>query len=329
MRSVAQAADKEGEIKLIWGGTVLGGSRGAARIEAGMNKMFGTHIKVRFTPGQNMTALGFQIVQEAKAGHEAASDIYIAPLEFAAQFAKLHLFLPGLSEKLLPGRVTDQIVEENGTALRFVTMTTGITYNAKLLPKPPRTVAGFLDPALKGKLASTPYATKFDWLSSDDYYGEAKTIKFAEALTSQIAGLIRCGDDARIASGEFLALVFDCGGGDARLYAKKGAPVAHLILNDFSLIYFFYLTIPRNAAHPDAARILSAYLVTPEGQKIAWETWGTDLHLFPESNMRRIIDEAEKEGAKMKLATTAWYAGIPNAEATRRKIVSIFESRSK
>ncbi len=42
--------------------------------------------------------------------------------------------------------------------------------------------------------------------------GDRKTIDYVRALSKQIAGVMRCGETERVATGEYLALVMDCTG---------------------------------------------------------------------------------------------------------------------
>ena len=50
--------NKEGKLKLMWGEGTLGGTKGAAKFESMINKMFGTNIKISFTPGRSDAADG-------------------------------------------------------------------------------------------------------------------------------------------------------------------------------------------------------------------------------------------------------------------------------
>jgi hypothetical protein len=58
---VIKDANKEGKLKLLWGEGTLGGTKGAAKFEQMMNKMFGTDIRISFTPGAAMPQVGSQI----------------------------------------------------------------------------------------------------------------------------------------------------------------------------------------------------------------------------------------------------------------------------
>ncbi|MSP37806.1 MAG: hypothetical protein EXR70_04885 [Deltaproteobacteria bacterium] len=68
MSALIKDANKEGKLKLLWGEGTLGGTKGAAKYEVMINKMFGTDIKINFTPGAAMPQVGSQIATEYAAG---------------------------------------------------------------------------------------------------------------------------------------------------------------------------------------------------------------------------------------------------------------------
>src|SRR5437763_9319114 len=92
LSTVIQDANKEGTLKLMWGEGTLGGTKGAAKFETMMNKMFGTNIKIGFTPGAAMPQMGSQIAAEYAAGQSAASDVYIGADSYLAPLVKHKLF---------------------------------------------------------------------------------------------------------------------------------------------------------------------------------------------------------------------------------------------
>ncbi len=61
LAKVIQDANKEGKLKLSWGEGTLGGTKRMALYEQLMNKMFGSTVKIGFTPGVSMPAMGSQI----------------------------------------------------------------------------------------------------------------------------------------------------------------------------------------------------------------------------------------------------------------------------
>ena len=58
---------------------------------------------------------------------------------------------------LVPDRITDQSTEQDGQLVRVYSGMSGVTYNTRLAPMKPTTLADFLRPEWKGKIASTPY----------------------------------------------------------------------------------------------------------------------------------------------------------------------------
>jgi ABC-type Fe3+ transport system substrate-binding protein len=321
------AANQEGSLKLIWSSSTLGGAAGAKMIEDGMRKSFGTTFSIKFAPGAgSMAEVGAGVLAELKAGRPASTDIYIGPTTFVARFADAGMFQPADWSALMPGRITSEMVEANGSAVRFVSFVAGITYNTKLLPNPPTTLEGWLDPKLKGKLASTTAAAGLDVLAANDFWGEAKAVNFAERLSGSIAGLMRCGETERLASGEFWALIFDCGGSDAFLAKARGVPVDQTLARDFVQTRFFYFGIPKNSASPNAAKVFVAFMLSPEGQKIAWDTWAEDLHLFPESHVGKQIKDMQAQGANTRTLDIAWTNAHPETGEAREKILKALRS---
>ena len=328
MQEIVAAAKKEGKLNLLWGQGSLGGSEGAKRLAAGLNKMFGTNIDVRYTPGPPVTRVANQIITDFKAGRSARTDVFQGANAFASRLEE-----EGVSEKiawpkLLPGRVTDAFMEAGGTAVRIHTsLPGGIVYNTNLAPYKPTKLADLLKPEWKGKIASTPYASGFDVMAFSDFWGGKSTIDFARKFSKQITGLIRCSELERIASGEFIAYAMDCTGRSWVELAKKGAPIAFVVPEDFSIQRFYYLTVPKNAVNPAAAKLLIAYLLSQEGQKILWETDNVDLHMFPNSGMAKVVADYEKQGVKFSEVTVARYRSNKGASKVQREVKKILAKR--
>ena len=295
LQALIKAAQPEGAVSLMFGEGALGGSTGARLFETQMNAMFGTRLKISYTPGPAMPVMGSQIAVTLQAKRAAPTDIYVGWSRHMAGYYKYDLFLAADWEKLLPGRIDGRIVEGNGTMLKVVTSMAGMYYNPQQSPMKPQYLTDFLRPEWKGKIATTPYAANFDVLASRKVWGPEKAIDYAKKLEEQIAGVMRCDEGERIASGEFLALVPNCSGRDAEQAAKAGAPIVNAVPLDFRLINYTYIAVPKNAPHPNAATLFAVFCMTPEGQTIIRDTWGSDLHFFPESRSGKEIAALEAE----------------------------------
>jgi len=327
LKELAAAANREGGVTLSWSGSTFAGVQGAARYQAAMNKYFGTNIRVNFLPGADMARIINTLATEYSAGQKASIDIALGAAPQLVPVLKANYFETVDWKKYLPSRITDQMVEHDGQLLRIVTGLSGATYNSALAPMKPATLEDFLKPAWKGKIASTPYAAGFDILLAEDVWGKDKTFNYVRALSRQITGLIRCGEAERIATGEYLALVMDCTGQDALQWKEKGAPLEQMMPLDAAQQRYYYFAIPKNAQHPNAAKLYSIFTMTEEGQKLAYDTWKTDLHSFPGSKMGKMVDDYAKLGVKFKEVTVAWYNQHPEIDAGKSELIKILTTK--
>jgi iron(III) transport system substrate-binding protein len=327
LQELAAAADKEGVLTLGWSQATLGGVQGAARFQSAMNKAFGTHIRINFLPSPDMARVVNQLVTEFSAGQKAHVDILLAAAVQIVPVMKANFLEPVDWRAYMPARITREMVELDGEIIRVVTGLTGATYNSALAPMKPATLQDFLRPEWKGKIASTPYAAGFDVLLAEDVWGKEKTVAYVRALSQQIAGLIRCGEAERIATGEYLALVMDCTGQDALQWAEKGAPLAQMMPLDAAQQRYYYFAVPKNAQHGAAAKLYTLFLLTEEGQQLAYETWKTDLDLLPGSKMGHIVEDFKKRGVRFKEVTVDWYSRHPEIDAGKSELIKLLASR--
>ena len=329
MQELIAAANKEGKLAVSYGTSTFGGAQGAHAIERAMNKMFGTKIDIRYTPGAAMARIGNQLITEFKATQPAFTDVYVGAAAQQVALVKRKVLLPVDWKALLPNRIPDQAVEQGGVAIRVGTGMSGVTYNSDLAPYKPTKLSDFLDPRWKGKIASTPYAASFDSISSNDMWGPKKIVSFVEKLSGNVAGLMRCGEMERIASGEFIALVMDCTGQSALVWKAKGAPIDQMIPLDAAQARYYYLSIPKNSARPAAAKLFIAFLQTVEGQKIIWDTWKIDLHHYPESRMAQTMNSLNAKGVHPREVTIGWWMSHPEITKTKRQLVKILRKKKK
>ena len=326
LQDLIKKAGAEGKLHIAWSQSSLDGAAGARKIEAGMNKMFGTNIKISFSPGRSMAAMSGKIRAEVAAGQPATSDTYLGSSPFVLPLVKRKVLVAFPYTKMLPGRITPAMVEGDGTAVRIATGFGGVTYNTKLAPSKPEKITDFLKPEWKGKISSTPYAASFDTLTAKGVWGPEKTEDYVRKLSKNIRGLVRCGEGERIATGEIIALVMDCHGREGRLWASKGAPVTQILFPEAAIKRQFYLAVPKNSARRNAAALFTVFLMTKEGQKLVLETWLLDSDLFPESNAAKRTVDLEKRGAKFAEGSIAFVAAHPEINKLKRKLVKILKS---
>src|SRR3990172_4436318 len=267
---LVKAAKAEGELNLVSGGGTWGEEEGVKSIQDALNKKYGLNVKIRYTPGASMPVMAGRVIETYKAGVKSDTDLYVGnavsmPSILEAEVARSFPWQEGFP--YIPAAT----LEYKGQLIRFHDAFLGITYNTREITgnNVPRRLEDILRPQWKGKIASTPYAASLYYLAPDRVWGYEKTIAFVRALSRQIGGLIRCGEEARIASGEFLMLVMNCGDYGGEYYARKtGAPIGTIIPEDAAVMDSFYFVVPKNSAHPNLAAILVGFLMSREGQDI-------------------------------------------------------------
>ncbi len=325
MKELAAAADKEGTILLTWSSDSLGGAEGAQKFEAAINRAYGTHLKISWTPGPAMPNVGHQIAMAASNNLPSPTDVYLGFSRDMASLLQYDLFQTAPWKDYLPDRLTDRIVE-HGTFIKVQSATLGFSYNKKLAPSVPKELTDFLKPEWKGKVATTSFGAGWDQIAATDAWGPDKAIAFAEKFAKQVAGFMRCGETERLATGEFVALATDCSDGPSGAAIKRGAPLGRGIEPTVPLVSYFYLAVPKNAVHPNAGKLFAAFTATVEGQKIIRDETTTDLDLFPESAEHAKLARVEKEfGTHFKPADIDWQIGNKAGNEAQKKIAAIIQ----
>jgi hypothetical protein len=230
LKQVIAAAQKEGKLELQWGLNANGNAAQVKQMGDAMNAMFGTTIAVRFTPGPSEPEMVNKVVIALAANLASPTDVVINSNQDAAGMYIHKAAVPIDWIALLPDRIQPTSVEADGTVIRvYTTVPGGIIYNTKAAPERPVLLTDLLKPEWKGKIASTPYATGWELLTATDVWGMDRALDFARKLSPQLAGIMRCSDLERVASGEFIAFAMNCGGRNWLRDQRNGAPVDYVV----------------------------------------------------------------------------------------------------
>ncbi len=311
--ALVDAVKQEGATATIaWADSMYGGGAGAARFQDGITKKYHLDLHIEYTPlSVPGGAFESQIAQEVKAGQTASSDIlfnvYQAPEAAYMQAVDWRDYVPGLP---------DDTMFFDRRAVGMVGLLEGIIYNTKLIPadQVPHTLAELLEPQWKGKFSTSPYqGIEGSYLGLPEALGREGMLNFYTAFAKQLGGVMRCGSEDRIVSGEFLMFGIDCGDFSARMAQRKGMPLAMIYPKEGAGLYFLATGIPKTAAHPYAARLIIAYMLSREGQDILWDVMGTDNYKLAGSHMGEVIADAHKAGVK---TIEAFGADVQHPELT-------------
>jgi ABC-type Fe3+ transport system substrate-binding protein len=291
---IITGAKKEGdEIVFVAGAQTFGGRKGLAELETSFNKRFGLKTSINFAAGPDMNARAARLITEVKAGRKSSTDLYLGS---QSHFALLHKEIA--LEKvnwagIFPGLTTEMEIFP-GEGVLVYTSPNGIIYNANLIPKDkaPRNYSDLIDPRLSqawaGKLAIPPYVA---WLAELSLvWGPEKVKDFARKLVALSGGRLRYGEDERIVSGEFpiMANIGDAFGA-MWTWQGKGAPlVAVPGLTPINTDYF-QLGVPKNAAHPNLAKLFVAFMVSKEAQAVLQKYESRSSHLVEGTIMAKYL----------------------------------------
>jgi ABC-type Fe3+ transport system substrate-binding protein len=332
LANVIEGAKKEGKLVLSTSASMLNASQGVQTAVAGFNKMWGTNIEVTWSPGPHPAQIGGKLLAERQANQQAFSDALICTPAQCSPFAKQGLFREIAWQKMMPDRIKPEFVEANGTSLRVYTGVPAITYNKSEAAKMEKVTSlyDFLKPEWKGKFYSTIQLSGFDALLSENNWGEKKTTEWVAAMAKQAAGLIECGIDDRVASGEVPVFVIDCGGQGPYMQRFNGM-IQGKVLPEFAQKRYFYIAIPKHAAHPNAATLFGLWWQTPEAQEYHWRVRAADHADYPDSQRRKlVIEPMEKAGVKFVDLTIGWWEQQKGmTEAFRRVLKVAMESGTK
>jgi iron(III) transport system substrate-binding protein len=222
-------------------------------------------------------------------------------------------------------------ISPDGTHMAVATAVVGIEYNTNIVKGAdiPKKLTDVLNPKWKGKIASTPYAAGMRELAMPGFLGREYILDFTKKLSGQIGGLIRCGEAERLTSGEFVMLALTCGGNDATVLQRSGAPLAQTVVQEGTVLHMRYAAIPKNSRAPNAAALMAAYWMTPEGQALLWKHDGLDLHLFPESHMKKDVDAVRAAGGKVVINTPEWLGSLKGYQEMQKELEKILREGGK
>ena len=311
LSQLIDGAKKEGQLILSWGTGTMGGIEGVEAMEKAFNKTYGLKLQFKYTPGPAMPQFASRIIQEAKAGQPSSTDLYVGSENHVARMQLKSVEWP----KIFP-HISAAMTDFDNRVLIVTTRTPGFSYNTKLVGAKdlPQKLEDTLLPKWKGKIASTPYAASFDRLAM--IWGEEKSTAFLNKFVKQVSGLIRCGEDERIAAGEFAMLVFNCDLASPQEAKEKGEPVDGQVFKDAGILSYWYVTVPSNARNPNAATLLAAFLLNKDGQDLLYKTERSSSHLVKGTPMNKFIIEQEKRGVKFTAYSVAEV--VKNAEEHSR-----------
>jgi iron(III) transport system substrate-binding protein len=322
MESLVTGAKKEEEITFVAGAQTFGGRKGLADLEAAFNKRFGLKTKINFAAGPDMNARAARHITEIKSGRKVSSDIFLGSQSHQALMHKENSIEKVNYAGIFPWVSKEMEIFPNEAVLVY-TSPNGIIYNSKLIPKDkaPKSYADLVDPKLSplwaGKIAIPPYVA---WLAELSLvWGTEKVKDFTRKLVTISAGRLRYSEEERIVSGEFpiMANLGDALGA-MWTWQPKGAPLVAVPGVTPINTDYFQLSTPKNAPHPNLAKLFVAFMATQEAQGIIQKHESRSSHLVEGTIMQKYLRDSKVAVQEPKLSI-GYYLKTEDAEGLQFK----------
>lgn len=324
---IAEARTKnETDLDLSWNARVLPAET-AKGLGDLFNRMYGLNVKVNFTPGPALTESVQKATQEVAAGQKAFTDVLLSESFIFAR--PLDRVLEGYDYSQLSPRIAKELVAPQNLSVEIASRVPGISYNTNAISaaEAPRKLEDVLQDKWKGKTATTPGANDLNNFGSHPNWNAAKVTAFVTRLSDHAGGLLRCGEPERIATGEFIMLVTECGSYNPNRAKAQGAPLGFSIPEDAASVAFYYMGVPRTAPHPNLAKLFINTMMSEEGQKIIFETTLIDHYALPGSRSVAELTDLRSKGFPVLRVDAKFTAEHPENEELRLELTKILRER--
>jgi ABC-type Fe3+ transport system substrate-binding protein len=296
LAQVIEGAKKEGAVALKLAGGPT--QKSTYRLEKEIKEKYGVDLKVRFTSSSNMPNDVAEAIMEQKAGAIPSYDLlslssHVATANQAGVLEKVD-WKPLISEGTNPNVIHDNPLMYGGIV--FFTAHLGLVYNPEKVKAEeiPKTVGELANPRWKGKAGITNLINS--WLRSSFVLGKENVLSTLRAVLKN--GAIQ-GTYVDLWNRYLIGEVWSCtvNSGfiiDAR---EKGLPAAWQSL-DFADVREYSLALRKGARNPNAAKLVSIYLASPEGARFMFEE-GRAGNLYYSGNFEHDIRvQDQKQGIR-------------------------------
>ena len=297
-QTVSDAARAEGVVNATI--TSAWTPEGLRELEDAVEREFGARIRINFTPVGSYPQRVSSLLSELGANVTPSFDLYMSS-DASSLTLLQHDALDTTSwDALLPSGTPPEVVQANGALVVVSTGHIGAIYDPTVIAEAdaPRSIRDLGDPKWRGKLMLYNYG--------QNYLAYMYNLGREETLAA-VRGAVRNGASAdTYANGytRFAAKEFPLVTNSSSSYHRAGAsnvPAAFVSL-DFSFETQHHLSIARQAAHPNAARLLAAVLAGPEGQRIAAKYVESGNRYYESSSEYALEQQARAAG----LSTFRW-----------------------
>ncbi|MFN2520537.1 MAG: ABC transporter substrate-binding protein [Candidatus Limnocylindria bacterium] len=300
LQKMITAARSETQLKIEFGSGFLNSSEQVRRQTEGFNRLYGLSLLVASRPGPSMREVAARTLEEFQSGRTASTDVVLGTEADMYTLARAGALVQEPWSTWAPNIRNLKYVAAGGVAVQVQTRLPGITYNSVKLTGAavPHSMADLLKPQYKGRIATTVDGAWLDRLGSPEVWGADGGFAYVKKFASQVGGFIACGEEERLLTGEFDIFVYDCGSARVSQMKAKGIVIGWTAPTDVPMLGYLFMGVPKNAAHPNAAKLWINYMLGRAAQDVMYEYEFADHHLVPGSKAFAEVDRLTKSGVK-------------------------------
>lgn len=328
VKRLIEAAKASGETELnLTGPDALVGAN-VKKYEALFNRMYGTNIKISYTPGPGMGDVVRMVTQEVAAGRKAASDVIVATESHFAALPKRNVLEEYDYTQLSP-RITKDMLAPQNIGVQAAALIPVIAYNSDLVPASdvPKKLGDVLNPKWKGKIGAAAQYSILARIGFHPNWTPEKMKSFVTSLSAQASGLLNCGEHNRLVTGEFAMFVVNCGSYAVKSLQAKGAPLGYVIPEDAATVFFWYMGIPRTSGHPNLGKLYVNMVMSEEGQQIYHEGYAVDNFALPGSRSAAELKSIKSRGLPIVTVTPQFILQHPEINTLTTEIEEILRQK--
>jgi len=252
--------------------------RGVAAVQEAIRKKYGVDLRVNYSPARSYPEIQAKAVTEHKAGAPPSFDLITAGESHVFELAEA-----GAVERvdwgalLSPGTPPEGVVF-GGAGLVVNTAFVGLLYNPKVVrpEEAPASLKDLANPKWRGKILVPPYTST--WMTQAIPMGRQASLSVVEAILKNGAVVTQWPTAVnRFTLGEYpmVALISES---FFHQLKSRGVSAGFRPL-DAAYVSQHIVAVRTNARHPNAAKLLAAFLAGPEAVKI-WQEIATNPNFY-------------------------------------------------
>jgi ABC-type Fe3+ transport system substrate-binding protein len=268
-----------------------------------------------------------QLMSELEANATPSYDLHQSSDSSSSLLLQADALEPWNWAAIVPAGTPPEVVQGDNRLGATYTAYQGLWYDPAVVPESeaPRSLRDFANPKWRGKIMLAAYPDQYvpyvlKW-GRDEALATLRAVMANGTLAGTYFDIGNRFGAKEIAMGTVSSIIFSS-------MRQRGMP-GEFTLYDFAIDSAHHVSVPRKAAHPNAAKLIAAVLVGPEGQRIAAEYIGAGNRYYSGSSEARLGEKAKAMG----LPAFSWwtepgamdYLASPTGDVVRREINTILQ----